>query len=270
MFFKRMISHIYWKVIPLFIGLLKHQFVYPWFQEQKNFEASILLKDRYIRQSVDNLLTELRKFRISTHAMKKFQQLKNARNLSVELGGGAESLRSGWVNIDLLLQERDSNLSSGDNDLTFINYDLRLGLPLPDGSCNLIYSSHFFEHLEYIDALSLLQDCHRCLENGGRLRLALPDYRPVFTAYLSGDYDFFRVAARKRMIPGIQAGEETIADSLSLGIYERGQHKYIYDQGKCIKLLSQIGFRQVYESAFMDDIDIAGRRAHSFYIEASK
>jgi len=268
--FRAVLSKVYWKMIRRLLGIRGDQFILPALQVQKAHDARGAFNNNHIRQSADVFLSELKKAQISMNAMRNFQELRDARELRVELGGGADSVRAGWINIDLFLSEDGNDASQSRDGSAYINHDLRLGLPLPDGSCKFIYSSHFFEHLEHIDALTLLKDCYRCLQAGGRLRLALPDYRPSFVAYLNGDYEYFRAAGRKRLAVGVQAGEETLADFLSLGIYERGQHKYIYDPEKCIKLLSQIGFRRVSESAFLDEIDIVVRRPYTFYMEAIK
>jgi hypothetical protein len=85
-----------------------------------------------------------------------------------------------------------------------------------------------------------MRDCYRCLERGGLLRLALPDFRLDLDAYLSGDWayvaEFDRVAAPalgegfdliRGMPPELRG--RTIADYLNFFIYQYGEHKTIYD-----------------------------------------
>jgi predicted SAM-dependent methyltransferase len=53
--------------------------------------------------------------------------------------------------------------------------DITKGLPFERGSVRAVYSSHMLEHLYLSDAQRVLVECHRVLEVGGVLRLALPD-----------------------------------------------------------------------------------------------
>lgn len=47
----------------------------------------------------------------------------------------------------------------------------------PADSIDLIYSSHFLEHIYYWEAQELLKSCFKFLSPGGTIRLALPDYK---------------------------------------------------------------------------------------------
>ena len=67
--------------------------------------------------------------------MRKARRYSNATGLQLHFGCGA-NVKPGFVNIDL------SNAA----DLTL---DLREQLPFADGSCSLVYSEHFLEHIEY-------------------------------------------------------------------------------------------------------------------------
>ncbi|MGB3204746.1 MAG: methyltransferase domain-containing protein [Crinalium sp.] len=48
-------------------------------------------------------------------------------------------------------------------------------LPFDDNSLSYIFSEHFFEHLFFDEALSLLQECQRILKPGGVIRTCVPD-----------------------------------------------------------------------------------------------
>lgn len=63
--------------------------------------------------------------------------------------------------------------------------DLLRGLPLPDNGAELVYSSHFFEHIPRSDVSSFLAECRRVLAPGGVLRLVLPDLENICRAYLT-------------------------------------------------------------------------------------
>jgi predicted SAM-dependent methyltransferase len=48
-------------------------------------------------------------------------------------------------------------------------------LPFDDNSINFIFSEHFFEHLFFDEALSLLTECYRILKPYGVIRTCVPD-----------------------------------------------------------------------------------------------
>ncbi len=78
-----------------------------------------------------------------------------------------------WTNLDFF---RDSKAVKSAN--------LLRRLPLPDSSCQLIYSSHFFEHIPRAQIGKFLDECLRVLCPGGTLRLVLPDLESIVMAYL--------------------------------------------------------------------------------------
>ena len=57
-----------------------------------------------------------------------------------------------------------------------IQYKDARKLNYPENSIELIYSSHFLEHIYYWEAKELLSACFKFLAPGGTIRLALPDY----------------------------------------------------------------------------------------------
>jgi len=78
-----------------------------------------------------------------------------------------------WLNLDY----------SPDSDfVTFANLINRL--PLSDSSVDVIYSSHFIEHIPTNKLDSFLTECHRVLKPGGYIRLVLPDLDELCQEYL--------------------------------------------------------------------------------------
>lgn len=66
-------------------------------------------------------------------------------------------------------------------------------LPLADSEAEVVYSSHFIEHIPRDLLASFLSECFRIIKSGGRLRLVLPDLEEMCGAYLSargrGEHD---------------------------------------------------------------------------------
>ncbi|HEU5408918.1 MAG TPA: methyltransferase domain-containing protein [Nitrospira sp.] len=78
-----------------------------------------------------------------------------------------------WINIDF----------HGDG-RAVLQWDLRQGLPLPDATCDAVYSSHTIEHFDRAGARRFLLECCRVLKPGGILRLVAPDLEGIARAYL--------------------------------------------------------------------------------------
>ena len=82
---------------------------------------------------------------------KVIEHISQNKEIKIELGSGKREKRDGWLTLDL-------------NDNCDIKWDLQNGLPFPDSSIDIIYSSHLLEHFIYKEILSLLKECHRVLK----------------------------------------------------------------------------------------------------------
>ncbi len=63
--------------------------------------------------------------------------------------------------------------------------DLNEGIPFEDGTFDVIYHSHFIEHLDRKQALAFLRECHRVLKRGGIIRVVTPDLEMAAANYLT-------------------------------------------------------------------------------------
>lgn len=104
------------------------------------------------------------------------------KNRYINIGGGNWYYRR-WENVDLHAIN------------SFIDYktDLRNKEPinLPDGCAKLIFCSHVLEHVSDDVCLFIIKECHRLLNQGGVLRVSVPDMDKAIEAYLANDHDFF-------------------------------------------------------------------------------
>jgi SAM-dependent methyltransferase len=218
-----------------------------------------------------NLWQELRIVWWSRGARRRWAALGGRTGLKVHLGCGND-LRPGWVNVDLDNSPALKGQHAARRDALFLSYDLRLGLPLPPSSCDYIYSSHFFEHLAYHHGLKLIGDCYRALGDGGVFRIALPNLRAIFRAYLDQDAQYFEPIEATRVLGSMDPAQKTIVDYVNYAVYQSGEHRQIYDQEKLAAILRQVGFRSIAESSYQAGIDPDSplRRWYSFYMEAVK
>lgn len=218
-----------------------------------------------------SLLDQFALIRTMPHSRQQLRMLANQHHLRLHLGCGRD-IRTDWINIDLLSPRIVRRIAPAG--AVFIPYDLRYGLPMHSPCCTMIYSAHFFEHLDYGDGLRLMYDCYRALQPNGIFRLALPDYRRLFRAYLQHDLAYFALLKdfTHSLLPELQAEEPMLADYISALIYQNQEHRFIYDVPKLHAVLTRIGYRLVYQSDYHAGIDPDNvlRRTYSFYVEAIK
>jgi predicted SAM-dependent methyltransferase len=85
-----------------------------------------------------------------------------------------QTFHSNWINLDQCASSEEVRF-----------HDLRTPLPFPDDYADAIYCSHFLEHLDESQGRVFLQECHRCLNNKGVLRIVVPDFERLAQDYLN-------------------------------------------------------------------------------------
>lgn len=226
---------------------------------------------RGMRDALNRVRFEFAAGRVARAARAQFAALDGRRHLKIHLGAG-DDIRAGWVNTDLRLRISPDIAPARQGDTVFINHDLRRGLPLGDGTADVIYSSHFFEHLSFDDGLDLMRESYRILSDGGRFRIALPTFKAMFRAYLDGDRQYFSAIGIEDVYPHAPRDTLTFVDHVNYGVYQHGEHVAIYDEEKVIALLKAAGFSDPQSMAFDSGIDPDNdlRRRYTFYVDAYK
>jgi SAM-dependent methyltransferase len=221
-----------------------------------------------VKEAADNLWTEIKFAQMTRRSERRIQELKGRQDLKINLGCG-QDIKNGWLNIDLFVPAIDCTLC---RDTVLMSYDLRLGLPLESHSCSFIYSSHFFEHLEFRHGLKLMRDCQRVLRPGGTFRLSLPDYRQIFSAYIQGNSEYFSLIDDRWLGPMRDRNTATVVDYVNYAVYQHGEHRFIYDEEKLILLLQALGYSSVSRTDHKEDLDSGEpvRRRYSLFVEAIK
>jgi predicted SAM-dependent methyltransferase len=224
-----------------------------------------------LRHSLSALRGEVRIALAAAASRRRFRALGGRGGWRLHLGCGGE-LKPGWLNVDLDGRPLRKAIRRAPAGAIFIPWDLRRGsVPLPDGCCDVVYSSHFFEHLEYAQGIRLMRDCHRLLRTGGIFRASLPTFRAMFRAYLDGDARYFDEVSLASVRPDVDPRSATLVDHLNYGLYQYGEHKCVWDEEKLCRVLEEIGFA-AKPSEFRADLDPdnALRRRYSFYVEGVK
>lgn len=197
--------------------------------------------------------------RAATTALLPLELRKARRLLHIEqplklhLGCGRNYL-AGWINIDLAHPRRSQDLS----------WDLRRGLPFPDGAAAAIFAEHLFEHLDIACGLRLLRECRRILAPGGVLRIGVPDLERYVRSYLGAD----------PLIENYRPGRPTRGIAFGEIFFFYG-HRSMYDFETLELILREVGFTAVERSAFREgritpSPDSKDRQPETLYVEAIK
>jgi hypothetical protein len=204
--------------------------------------------------------------------------------------GCGQRILEGFLNLDLIHRLPDVSSTN------YLPWDLSAGrLPTPESSCSLVYSEHFFEHLELFQAEDLLRACYATLSTGGLIRTVIPDFQKAFRSYVD-DSDDYLFTFKKHLDKDFEYYESMLTspyssllsrapgdlppswhydgsiasmnklrararrynskiDILAWIIYQYGEHKSIYDFDSFALLLSNAGFSNIYRSSFDECLD---------------
>ena len=151
--------------------------------------------------------------------------------------------------------------------------DATKGLPLKQGSCDVVYSSHMLEHLDRNGADTFLKEAYRVLSPNGIIRLAVPDIKKKIEQYNdAGDADAF-IASTRMSVPR----PASFAQRIRLLLVGSRHHQWMYDGNSLSRLLQKHGFIEaeimpVGQTNIPESgpLDLQERSAESVYVEAKK
>jgi SAM-dependent methyltransferase len=204
--------------------------------------------------------------------------------------------------VGLLSHERYETLALVDPSI--VNWNLLHGIPFKDNTFDVVYHSHFLEHIDRDYAPCILKECHRVLKRDGSLRNVVPDLYSAVMFYVSsvvqlenGDQSslkrhqeaidglFEQMVRRQPSGAKLQRGWVRVIERLFRGdaVAAGEVHRWMYDKHSLERLLSQAGFREVTVatpfssrihgwSEFELDLNGDGTvyKAYSLYMEAIK
>ncbi len=161
-------------------------------------------------------------------------------------------------------------------------YDLPWApLKLADGTAKYIYCSHVIEHFERWEARHILQEGRRCLQEGGVLRLVVPDILKL-------------IALCQQAVAAAQPGAKPARDLCRLwwgfdkdikrggdpGWFSRRfirDHQWNSDRQELESRLQKAGFRSMTVCEFrkgtvpnLDPLDYEDHKPHNLYAEVTK
>lgn len=196
--------------------------------------------------------------------------------------------------VGLLSNQRLERLETIDPRI--MRWNLARGIPFSEDSFDVVYHSHFLEHIERRAAIRFLRDCWRVLKPGGILRIVIPDLEILVHAYsASMEEGDAHEAAIAELFDQMVRSESTGAKEQNrwVGRIERfirgnaattgENHRWMYDQHSLGSILLQLGFEEVHaQSAATSAIagwekcpldlkpDGTPYKTNSLYLEARK
>jgi hypothetical protein len=129
--------------------------------------------------------------------------------------------------------------------------DIVKGLPLPDGSAELLYCSHVLEHLSLADLRTALRNSRRIVRSGGTFRLVLPDLERMIRDYCAEADD----AAAIRFMQATLLGQQRRSRGL-IGFARQwlgnSHHLWMWDYRAMKSELEAAGFGGVRRAQYGD------------------
>lgn len=196
-----------------------------------------------LRRALRNVRTEYRISKMHQEGKRAARAYANDKNLKLHVGCG-HTIKPGWVNVDL-------------NRSADVSLDLREPLPFADGSCSMVYSEHFVEHLEYpAETTPFLRESFRVLQTDGIFSLGVPDMEWPIRAY-AGDAAF---AGWFKYVAGAYPASQqltTRAEFVNYSFRQVTEHKFAWDFETMNKALSLVGFTEIKRRSFDPFLDSA-------------
>lgn len=189
-------------------------------------------------------------------------------NIYTNVGSGSMG-KEGWINLDW----------SGYAGVTYA-YDCRSSLPFANGTVKGIFTEHFFEHIDYnTEVPGFLKHCYRSLQEGGVLRIIVPDAEKYLIGYVQDGWDRLKKTRPldddlNDALMGIKY--ETKMQLINEVFRQGGEHKYAWDYETLALALTKAGFSKTYKMSYLQSndpklaIDQEIRQYESLYVEAVK
>jgi predicted SAM-dependent methyltransferase len=208
------------------------------------------------KTALSRLVTELRISHYHRTGLRRLRQRSLWKPSKINLGSGSVC-KSGYLNVDLF--------PGGD-----LTLDLRRGLPFESNCCEVIFSEHFFEHIDYPEAVHhLFSECLRVLKPGGVLRFSVPDTEWPLHDYRDGsDASYF--LASKQNSWWHPSYCTTRLERINYHFRQNGEHRFAYDEETARKVLASIGFSEIKRVIFDAELDSEHRRVGSLFMLARK
>lgn len=145
-------------------------------------------------------------------------------------------------------------------------------IPLPDGSVEVLYSSHMLEHLDQAEARLFLAEAKRVIRKGGIIRIVVPDLEKIVDKY-NRDKDADQLILAMHVCVARPRG---LLQRLRMAVVGARHHQWMYDGRSLVSLLQECGFSDAVvlpsgETTVKNSgpLDLREREDESVYVEAT-
>jgi predicted SAM-dependent methyltransferase len=160
----------------------------------------------------------------------------------LQLGAGANHA-DGWLNTDIEPGRHG------------IYLDASSDYPFPAESFQYVFAEHLIEHLPWEGGLKMLQESHRVLAPGGKVRVITPDLERLVHLLNDGpDVDAQKFIDASRRLFNWPETPVMPAYILNKVVREWG-HQFVYDPGTLRKTLELAGFTDIRQLRVGDTTD---------------
>ena len=185
--------------------------------------------------------------------------LDNNSIAKLHIGCGKNRI-AGWLNTDISIRSCKEGA---------LYMDAGSHFPFPDNSFDYVYSEHLFEHLSYMQAINMLQECHRILKPSGVIRIATPNFRFLIDLYLNPEKPINKAYiawSAKELGWGFPIPEHSIY--IINKFHTAWGHKIIYDKESLSNMLEEDGFSNILlcRTGESDELELKNVEGHFKYM----
>lgn len=162
--------------------------------------------------------------------------------VKLNIGSYTTMFHHGWINIDVLPVQQFASRYN----YIFRQRDVREGLLFTSQSVDLIFASHFLEHLTYREGMEFLKECKRVMKPGATMRLIVPDASRLINSYIENNltqFDELNEGCSSTNLEAIKLWELLLAN-----------HAAIYDAKTLETMLYEAGFKTVQKCKFRQSL----------------
>jgi SAM-dependent methyltransferase len=172
----------------------------------------------------------------------------------LQLGTGSNPYQ-GWLNTDVADYRRRKQV---------VYLDARKPFPLPDEAFDTVFSEHMIEHLTHAEGRHCLQECHRVLRPGGRIRVATPSLRRVAELYGNDLTELQGLDMGCLLGVFVEPADAPLPGYVVNNMLRNFGHQFVYDEQTLRHALESVGFVDVREWPVgeSDDPALVGLERH--------